>query len=416
MKQIKIVGNKTLKGEIKISGAKNSAVALIPAAILSDEVVIENIPNISDVNALDDILNYLGAEIYKENDKLTINAKGVINKPITEEFSNMLRASYYFMGALLARFKKAEMYFPGGCKIGARPIDIHLMGFEKLGAKIENEGNKYTITANKLIGTEVNLPFPSVGATINILMAATKAEGVTTIRNAAMEPEIGNLVDLLIDMGAKIEGKDTNILTITGVKKLTKGYTRVIPDRIEAGTYILAGVMNGDNLVISNMEPNHLNSLLDILNKIGADIKVEKDRVIASKSLNLKPIDVVTDVYPAFPTDLQQPLTSLLIMANGKSHIKETIYENRFQNVQYLNEMGADIEINGDTITINGPSKLIGKVVTTSDLRAGAALILAALCAEGETTIKEVKYVLRGYGNIVKKLTNVGAEIYLEDV
>ena len=328
----------------------------------------------------------------------------------------MLRASYYFMGALLARFKKAEMYFPGGCKIGARPIDIHLMGFEKLGAKIENEGNKYTITANKLIGTEVNLPFPSVGATINILMAATKAEGVTTIRNAAMEPEIGNLVDLLIDMGAKIEGKDTSVLTITGVKKLTKGYTRVIPDRIEAGTYILAGVMNGDNLVISNMEPNHLNSLLDILNKIGADIKVEKDRVIASKSLNLKPIDVVTDVYPAFPTDLQQPLTSLLIMANGKSHIKETIYENRFQNVQYLNEMGADIEINGDTITINGPSKLIGKVVTTSDLRAGAALILAALCAEGETTIKEVKYVLRGYGNIVKKLTNVGAEIYLEDV
>ena len=416
MKQIKIVGNKTLKGEIKISGAKNSAVALIPAAILSDEVVIENIPNISDVNALDDILNYLGAEIYKENDKLTINAKGVINKPITEEFSNMLRASYYFMGALLARFKKAEMYFPGGCKIGARPIDIHLMGFEKLGAKIENEGNKYTITANKLIGTEVNLPFPSVGATINILMAAPKAEGVTTIRNAAMEPEIGNLVDLLIDMGAKIEGKDTSVLTITGVKKLTKGYTRVIPDRIEAGTYILAGVMNGDNLVISNMEPNHLNSLLDILNKIGADIKVEKDRVIASKSLNLKPIDVVTDVYPAFPTDLQQPLTSLLIMANGKSHIKETIYENRFQNVQYLNEMGADIEINGDTITINGPSKLIGKVVTTSDLRAGAALILAALCAEGETTIKEVKYVLRGYGNIVKKLTNVGAEIYLEDV
>ena len=416
MKQIKIVGNKPLKGEIKISGAKNSAVALIPAAILSDEIVIENVPNISDVNALDDILSYLGAEVYKENDQLTINASNVKNRAITEEFSNMLRASYYFMGALLARFKKAEMYFPGGCKIGARPIDIHLMGFEKLGAKIENEGNKYIITANKLIGNEITLPFPSVGATVNILMAATKAEGVTTIKNAAMEPEIGNLIDLLNNMGAKISGKDTSILKITGVKKLTGGHIKVIPDRIEAGTYILAGVINGDNLIISNMEPNHLGSLLDILKQIGANIIVEKDRVITTKSLNLKPIDVVTDVYPGFPTDLQQPLTSLLICANGQSHIKETIYENRFQNVKYLNEMGADIIINGDTITINGPSKLNGKVVTTSDLRAGAALILAALHAEGETTIKEVKYVLRGYGNIVNKLTGVGAEIYLEDV
>lgn len=416
MKQIKIVGKQTLKGEIKISGAKNSAVALIPAAILSDEVVLKNVPNISDVNALDDILNYLGAEIYRENAQLIINAKKVSNKPITEEFSNMLRASYYFMGALLARFKKAEMYFPGGCKIGARPIDIHLMGFEKLGAKIKNEGNKYTITATKLVGNEIELPFPSVGATINILMVATKAEGVTTIKNAAMEPEIGNLIDFLNNMGAKIEGKDTNTLIITGVKKLSGGTAKVIPDRIEAGTYILAGVMNGDNLIISNMESKHLESLLDILKQIGANITVEDNRVIASRSLNLKPIDIVTEVYPGFPTDLQQPITSLLITANGTSHIKETIYENRFQNVKYLDEMGADIEINGDTLIINGPSKLTGKVVTTSDLRAGAALILAALVAEGETTIKEVKYVLRGYGNIVKKLTNVGAKICLEDV
>ena len=416
MKQIRILGNKILKGEIKISGAKNSAVALIPAAILSDEVVIENVPNISDVNALDDILNYLGAEIYKENDKLTINAKKISNKPITEEYSNMLRASYYFMGALLARFKKAEMYFPGGCKIGARPIDIHLMGFEKLGAEIKNDGDKYIIEAKKLIGAEIELPFPSVGATVNILMAASKAEGTTTIKNAAREPEIGNLVDLLISMGAKIEGKDTNTLTITGVSKLTGGVTKVIPDRIEAGTYILAGVMNGDKLKVSNMEPKHLDSLLNILKQMDADIIIEENSVIASKSDNLKAIDVTTAVYPGFPTDLQQPLTSLLIMAHGNSHIKETIYENRFQNVKYLNEMGANIEINGDTITIKGPSKLIGKVVTTSDLRAGAALILAALHAEGETTIKEVKYVLRGYGNIVKKLTNVGAQICLEDV
>lgn len=415
MKQIKIVGNKILTGEIKISGAKNSAVALIPAAILSDEVIIENVPNISDVNALDDILNYLGAEICKENDKLTINAKKVKNKPITEEFSNMLRASYYFMGALLSRFKKAEMYFPGGCKIGARPIDIHLMGFEKLGAKVITDGDKYTIIADKLIGSEITLPFPSVGVTINILMAAVKAEGVTTIKNAAREPEIGNLIDFLISMGAKIEGKDTDTLVITGVDKLTGGNISVIADRIEAGTYILAGVMTGDNLVISNMNPNHLESLLTKLKEINANIIIEKDRVIASKSPNLKPIDLETEVYPGFPTDLQQPMTSLLITADGTSHITENIYENRFQNAEYLNQMGADIEINGDTIAINGPKQLKGTVVTTSDLRAGAALILAALVAEGETTIKEVKYVLRGYGNIVKKLTNVGAEISLEE-
>lgn len=416
MKQIKIEGKKTLKGEVNISGAKNSAVALIPAAILSDEVVIENVPNISDVSALEDILNYLGAEIYRENAKLTINAKKVTNKPITEEFSNMLRASYYFMGALLARFKKVEIYFPGGCNIGARPIDIHLMGLEKLGAKIQVEDNKYIIVANKLIGTDINLSFPSVGATINILMAATKAEGVTTISNVAQEPEIGNLIDLLNDMGAKIKGKDTNTLIITGVKTLTGGHVKVIPDRIEAGTYILAGVMNGDNLIVNNMEPKHLESLLNILKQMKANIVIEENKVIVNRSLNLKPIDVETAVYPGFPTDLQQPLTSLLIFANGTSHIKETIYENRFQNAQYLKQMGADIEINDDTIIINGPSKLTGKVVTTSDLRAGAALILAALSAEGQTTIKEVKYVLRGYGNIVKKLTAVGAKISLEDV
>lgn len=415
MKQIKIVGNKILTGEIKISGAKNSAVALIPATILSDEVVIENVPNISDVEALDDILNYLGAEVYKENDKLIINAKKVKNRPITEEFSGMLRASYYFMGVLLAKFKKAEMCFPGGCKIGERPIDIHLMGFEKLGAKVTCTENKYTIEANKLIGADIDLPFPSVGATINILLAATKAEGTTIINNAAREPEVGNLIDLLNNMGAKIKGKDTSTLKIIGVDKLNNGHSKVIADRIEAGTYILAGVMTGDNLIVSNMNPNHLEDLLAKLKNMGANIIVEKTRVIASKSENLKAIDLETEVYPGFPTDLQQPITSLLITANGTSHIKEKIYENRFQNVGYLNQMGADIKINGDTITIHGPKKLKGTVVTTSDLRAGAALILAALVAEGETTIKEVKYVLRGYGNIVKKLTNVGADISLED-
>lgn len=415
MKQIKIVGNKTLKGEIKISGAKNSVVALLPAAILSDEVTIENVPNISDVNALIDILNYLGAEICKENDKLTINVKKVKNRPITEELSNMLRASYYFMGALLTRFKKVEMYFPGGCKIGERPIDIHLKGFEKLGAKLTNEGDKFILSADKLIGANIDLPFPSVGATINILMAAVKAEGTTVINNAAKEPEVGNLVDFLISMGAKIEGKDSSTIVVTGVNNLTGGNVKVIADRIEAGTYILAGVMMGDNLVISGLNPKHLEIFLDKLREMNANIKVEDDLVIASKSPILQPIKIETDVYPGFPTDLQQPMTSLLITATGVSYITEKIYENRFQNVSYLNQMGADIKISGDSLIINGPQKLKGTVVTTSDLRAGAALILAGLTAEGTTVINEVKYVLRGYGNIIKKLTDVGAEITLED-
>ena len=416
MKQIKVVGQKILSGNIEISGAKNSAVALLPAAILSDEVVIKNVPSISDVRALEDILSYLGADVYKEGNKLTINTKKVKNIQITEDFSNMLRASYYFMGSMLARFKEVQIAFPGGCKIGERPIDIHLAGFEKLGVKIKKEDNTYILKADKLIGSELTLPFPSVGATVNVLLAATKAEGKTIIRNAAKEPEIGNLIDFLISMGAKIKGRDTDTLEIEGVKKLTGGCVQVMADRIEAGTYILAGVMTGNDLKISNMNPNHLTSLINLLKEMGANIKVFDDYVIASKSEFLKPVSVTTEVYPGFPTDLQQPLTSLLILANGTSYIKENIYENRFQNVSYLKQMGADIEIDGDTLTINGPKELIGGVVTTSDLRAGAALILAALVAKGTTTIKEVKYVLRGYGNIVNKLTNVGAEIVLEDV
>ena len=416
MKQIKVVGQKILSGNIEISGAKNSAVALLPAAILSDEVVIKSVPSISDVRALEDILSYLGADVYTEGNKLTINTKKVKNIQITEDFSNMLRASYYFMGSMLARFKEVQIAFPGGCKIGERPIDIHLAGFEKLGVKIKKEDNTYILKADKLIGSEITLPFPSVGATVNVLLAATKAEGKTIIRNAAKEPEIGNLIDFLISMGAKIKGRDTDTLEIEGVKKLTGGCVQVMADRIEAGTYILAGVMTGKDLKISNMNPNHLTSLINLLKEMGANIKVFDDYVIASKSEFLKPVSVTTEVYPGFPTDLQQPLTSLLILANGTSYIKENIYENRFQNVSYLKQMGADIEIDGDTLTINGPKELIGGVVTTSDLRAGAALILAALVAKGTTTIKEVKYVLRGYGNIVNKLTNVGAEIVLEDV
>jgi len=416
MEVLKIKGGKTLSGTIEIGGAKNSAVALVPAALLSDKVKITNVPEISDIKSLEIILDYLGAKYSIDGDEMIVEANGMESKPITLEHSKMLRASSYFMGALLGKFKHAEMYFPGGCSIGERPIDLHLAGFEKLGATVTLEDDKYIIDADKLVGADIELRFASVGATINILLASVLAEGKTTIRNAALEPEVGNVIDLLNDMGAKVSGKDTRTLEIEGVKELKGGQAEVIPDRIEAGTYIIAGVMNGKDLKITNIIPKHIECLIDKLKEMGADIKVYDNYIVINKVDHLKPINITTEVYPGFPTDLQQPITPLLTSADGVSVVTELIYENRFQNIPYLVEMGADIEINDRTITVKGPIKLQGKEVITTDLRAGAALIIAALAAEGETTIKEVKHVLRGYAGLIKKLTKVGGEISLEDV
>ena len=416
MEILKVHGGKTLSGTIEIEGAKNSAVALVPAALLSDKVKITNVPDISDIKSLEIILDYLGAKCIVDGDEIVVESGGLESKPITLEYSKLLRASSYFMGALLGKFKHAEMFFPGGCSIGARPIDLHLSGFEKLGATVTMEGDRYIIDADKLVGADIELRFASVGATINILFAAILAEGKTTIRNAALEPEVGNVIDLLNSMGAKVTGKDTRTLEIEGVKELKGGSAEVIPDRIEAGTYIIAGVMNGKDLKINNIIPEHISSLIDKLKEMGADIEVYDNYVITNKVEHLKPIDITTEVYPGFPTDLQQPITPLLTSADGVSTVTELIYENRFQNVPYLVEMGADIEINDRTITVKGPIKLQGKEVITTDLRAGAALIVAALSAEGETTIKEVKHVLRGYAGLIKKITQVGGKISLEDV
>lgn len=415
MDKIKVVGGKTLTGQIYISGSKNSVVSLIPAALLSDKVVIKKIPHISDVSNLENILSYLNVKYEFKDDCLYIDSTNLINKKITSEYSTKLRASYYFMGALLGRYKKVIISLPGGCEIGARTFDYHLKAFEKMGAKIVCEDDLFVIEAEKLTGAHIKLPFPSVGATVNILLASVKAEGKTVIENAACEPEIGNLIDLLVSMGANIVGKDTNHIIIEGVKELTLGSIEVIPDRIEAGTYILAGVMNGKNLEICDVEPSHLTSFFSVLDEMGADYRIDGNKVITNKALNLKPVNIETKVYPGFATDLQQPITTLLVIANGESTVRETIYENRFQNTIYLNSMGADIIRKGDTIYVNGPTKLEGKLVRTSDLRAGAALILAALSADGETTITDIKHLLRGYGDLIQKLSNVGAEIWLED-
>jgi UDP-N-acetylglucosamine 1-carboxyvinyltransferase len=417
MKQIRIQGNNLLTGKISIGGAKNSAVALVPASLLSDDVVtIDNIPNISDIEALNEILQYLGAKVTRENNKMIIDSTNIVNKEIPEEVSKKLRASYYFMSALLGKYKHVEMYFPGGCSIGARPIDQTLKGFKALGAEVIEKDNKFIINAKELVGNTVKLDMPSVGATINTLLVAVKAKGKTTIENAAKEPEIVNVADFLNSMGAKVTGAGTSTITIEGVEKLGKCHIDVIPDRIEAGTYIVLGALIGKNLKIENIIPEHLENLLTKLKNMNADIEIGENYINISAKEELNPIDVQTLGYPGFPTDLQQPLVTLLTQCNGVSNLEETIYENRFQNIPYLNEMGANIEINGKSIKINGPSKLVGKEVKATDLRAGACLILAGLKADGETVVTNVEHVLRGYENIIEKLTNVGAKINLEEV
>lgn len=417
MKRIRIEGGHKLQGTIRISGAKNSAVALVPASLLSDEVVkIDNIPNISDIDALNEILMYLGAKVTRTGELMTIDSSSIVNKEIPEEISKKLRASYYFMSSLLGKYKHVEMYFPGGCAIGARPIDQTLKGYRALGATVKEEGNRFTIDADELHGAEVYLDMPSVGATVNTILVAVKAKGETIIENAAKEPEIVNVATFLNNMGAKITGAGTSTIRIIGVDYLGSCFTEVIPDRIEAGTYMIAGALMGENLRIENIIIEHVDSLINKLKEMGVSIKEERDAVEITAVEKMKGVRVKTLGYPGFPTDLQQPLTTLLTQCTGTSTLEETIYENRFQNVPYLVNMGADIKIDGKKIRIQGPNPLVGSNVVATDLRAGACLVLAGLKAEGETTIDNVEHVLRGYENIIGKLTNVGAKVVLEEI
>lgn len=414
MKKMKINGRRELTGTIRVSGAKNSAVALIPASLLSDGVVkIDNIPNISDIDALNEILQFLGAKVTLKEGIIEIDSTSIENKEIPKEISSKLRASYYFMAALLGKYKHVEMYFPGGCKIGARPIDQTLKGFKILGAEIKEEDNKFIIDAKELHGGHVYLDMPSVGATINTMLVAVRAQGLTIIDNAAKEPEIVNVATFLNNMGAKITGAGTSEIRITGVDKLNGCFAEVIPDRIETGTYVIAGALLGNNLKIENIIPEHIESLTLKLKEMGVQLDIQNDYILINKCENLKPIHLKTLGYPGFPTDLQQPITTLLTQCVGTSTLEETIYENRFQNVPYLNEMGADIEIVGRKIKVKGSTPLQGKEVVATDLRAGACLVLAGLLAEGTTIISDIEHVLRGYENIVEKLTNVGADITL---
>ena len=416
MKKIIINGQNELEGTIRISGAKNAAVAIIPAAIMTDEeATICNVPEISDIDSLEEILNFLNVDVKRATESMIINPKNMENKVIPTEISSKLRASYYFMGALLAKYKYVEMYFPGGCKIGSRPINLHLEGFKKLGATVEEENDKYIIKADKLKGAQMYLDVASVGATINIMLAATKAEGTTIIENAAREPEIVNVATFLNNMGAKIVGAGTSVIKIKGVKKLTKGFAEIIPDRIEAGTYTIIGALLGKPLKISNIIPEHIEALTSKLKEAGADIEIEEDSIICKKVDNLKPVNIKTYYYPGFATDLQQPFSVFLTQCKGKSQIEETIYENRYMHVEYLNKMRANIETNNRIATVHGKTELKGEEVVATDLRAGAALIIAGLIAEGKTTINKVEHILRGYEGIIEKLSNVGADIKIEE-
>lgn len=417
MKELEIIGGNTLSGSIRISGAKNSAVALIPAAILaSEKVTICNVPEITDTDALQEILEYLGANIHRASESIIIDPTSIQNKEIPESIAKKLRASYYFMGSLLGKYKKVEMCFPGGCSIGQRPINLHLKGFEALGATVRIEENKYLVEAEELIGAPIYLDIASVGATINIMLAAVYAKGTTTIDNAAKEPEIVNVATFLNNMGAKISGAGTSEIKIRGVKKLHGCFHEVIPDRIEAGTYTIAGALCGNYLKIDNVIPEHLEALTSKLIDMGVEVEIGTDYFIVNAPKTYKPVNINTAVYPGFATDLQQTFTTLLTQAKGLSKVKENIFENRFMHVPSLNKMGANISVEDQTALITGPTILQGSEVEATDLRAGAALILAALKANGTTTIKNVEHILRGYENIVEKLTNVGAKISIKEI
>ena len=417
MKIMKVEGNHKLSGTIKISGAKNSSVALIPASLLADtDVTICNVPEITDTDVLCETLEYLGADVRRASESVVITPT-IENKVIPQELTKKLRASYYFMGALLGKYKHVEIYLPGGCSIGKRPIDLHLKGFEALGATITNDDEgKYTVDAQELKGANIYLDIASVGATINIMLAAVLAKGKTIIDNAAKEPEIVNIATYLNNMGAKITGAGTSEIRITGVEKLHGCYHEVIPDRIETGTYLIIGALVGENLKVFNVIPEHVEALTSKLQEMGVNLAIGSDSIVVSSKPSYKPVNIKTMVYPGFATDLQQPFSVLAARCNGKMKVEETIWENRFMHLPELEKLGMKVERTGMVATFTGPNELKGAEVKATDLRAGAALVAAALAAEGETTITDVEHILRGYEGIVEKLTDVGAKIKIEEI
>lgn len=417
MRKIIINGGKKLQGEVTVSGAKNSVVALIPAIILSDGVVtLDGVPAISDVDNLIEIIEVMGGSVKRDGETLEIDPRGVKDMPMPFGKINSLRASYYFYGSLLGRYGQATVGLPGGCDLGPRPIDLHLKAFEAMGASISYEAESMRIATDAgqcIKGAHIYMDTVSVGATINTMLAAAKADGRTVIENAAREPEIIDVATLLNNMGARVRGAGTEVITIEGVESLHGTRHQVIPDRIEAGSYIAMAAAIGKGIKVKNVLYEHLESFIAKLEAMGVRMTVEEDAIFVEEQGDLKPVDIKTSPYPGFATDLQQPMTPLLLKASGRGKIIDTIYEKRVNHVPELARMGADIQVLGGQIVYNGPTQLSGAPVKASDLRAGAALVTAGLMAEGQTEITNIEFILRGYSNIIEKLSDLGADIRL---
>lgn len=415
MEKLMIEGGHPLKGRVHISGAKNSAVALIPAAILANSpVTIDGLPNISDVHILAGLLEEIGGKATLKGDVITIYPENMISMPLPNGKVKKLRASYYLMGAMLGRFKKAVIGLPGGCHLGPRPIDQHIKGFEALGATVTNEQGAIYLRAEELTGARIYLDVVSVGATINIMLAAVLAKGRTIIENAAKEPEIIDVATLLTSMGAKIKGAGTDVIRIEGVEELHGCTHTIIPDRIEGGTYMIMAAAMGEEVLIDNVIPLHLESLIAKLRETGVNVETGADQVLITKSEHLNTVDIKTLVYPGFPTDLQQPFTSLLTKAHGTGIVTDTIYSARFKHIDELRRMNANVKVEGRSAIVTGPTELQGAKVKATDLRAGASLIVAGLMAKGITEITGLEHIDRGYEKLEEKLSGLGAAIWRE--
>lgn len=415
MEKLVINGGKSLRGSVEINGAKNAAVAILPAAIIANtgKCVIDNIPDIEDVHCLERILKSLGCTVNKlDNNTLEIDSTDVNNFDACTEDVRRMRASYYFIGSLLARFKQARVELPGGCPIGVRPIDQHIKGFEALGAEVVIEHGAVKVKADRLVGTNIFFDVVSVGATINVMIAATLAEGITTLENVAKEPHVVDVANFLNTMGADIKGAGTDVIRIRGVKELSGCSYSVIPDQIEAGTFMISAAATRGDITIKNVIPKHLESITAKLIEMGVVVEEGDDSVRVTVDGELKGVNIKTTPYPGFPTDIQQPMSSLLSTVPGRSMINESIYENRHKHTDELKKMGANIKVEGRVALIDGVEKLTGAVVVATDLRAGAAMVVAGLMAEGETEITNIEHIDRGYPHIEEKFRSLGADIH----
>ena len=411
-----IEGGKRLEGTTYVSGSKNASLPIIAATLLNGGLnKLYNVPNIHDTQMMFKILETLGCKIKKSNGKIIIDSRNVENIEIPENLMREMRSSVIIAGALLARKRKVIFTYPGGCDIGSRPIDLHIKSFEKLGISVKEEFGYIMCEANEIIGNDIHLDFPSVGATENIMMASVMANGVTTIHNAAMEPEIVDLQNALNSMGAKIEGAGTNNIIIKGVEKLKDLSYNIIPDRIEAGTLLCAVAITGGNIKLQKVIPEHIKTLLNKLEEMGCNIKIDKNEVILKAPKKLKAVDIKTLPYPGFPTDLQSILGVTLTVAKGTSVIVENIFENRYKYLSELTKMGAKSTIEGRTAVIKGVRKLSSANVRATDLRGGAAMVIAGLNARGRTCVDNIEYILRGYEKLDAKLKALGADIYIEE-